>query len=281
MEHVPLVSVVIPCYNQAQFLGEALQSVYEQIYANWECIIVNDGSPDNTEDIAKEWLKNDNRFKYIRQENRGLSSARNLGINGALGEYIVTLDSDDKYECTFIEKATNILERESEIGVVSSWGTRFSKNKQYDVFKPIGGKIEQFLFYNASIGTAMFRKKCWEDVCGYDEDMKNGYEDWEFYIRVCKLGWSVHVIQEPLFFYRQHIISMRTRAFHNYNKTIKIYIFQKHKDLYISHYEDLIDYFLSAIELEKRNNIIIRNKIDFRVGFFLLKPFRLVKSLFK
>lgn len=84
----PLISVIVPCYNQAQYLDECLQSVVEQTYPNWECIIVNDGSPDNTEEIALQWTEKDSRFIYIKKENGGLSSARNAGLEIAKGKWI-------------------------------------------------------------------------------------------------------------------------------------------------------------------------------------------------
>jgi glycosyltransferase involved in cell wall biosynthesis len=89
------VSVIVPCYNQASYLVETLQSVLNQSYSNWECIIVNDGSTDNTEDVALSWCKKDSRFSYFYKENGGLSSARNAGISVSNGEYIQFLDSDD------------------------------------------------------------------------------------------------------------------------------------------------------------------------------------------
>ncbi len=275
------VSVIIPCYNQAQFLSEALQSVLNQSYGNWECIIINDGSLDNTEEVAAQWLIKDSRFKYIKKANGGLSSARNEGISNARGNYIVTLDSDDKYETTFIEKATFILNNKSEIGVVSSWGIRFFKNKYYDIFKPIGGTIDNFLFFNASIGTAMFRKNCWEECGGYDEEMLNGYEDWEFYIRVAKNGWLTEIIEEPLFYYRQHKSSMRVKALNIYDKEIRSYIFKKHKDLYIKNYDQTIENLLTSIDLNKKNELKRINSIDFKLGKLILKPFRFIKKRFK
>ena len=96
--HKPLISVVVPCYNQAQYLDECLQSVLDQTYPNWECIIVNDGSPDNTEEVAKKWLAKDARFKYYYKENGGLSSARNYGLDKSIGEFIQLLDCDDYLE---------------------------------------------------------------------------------------------------------------------------------------------------------------------------------------
>lgn len=89
------ISVIIPCFNQVAFLEETLQSVLDQTYPHWECIIVNDGSPDNTEEIALEWCNKDERFVYLKKENGGLSSARNAGLNIAKGDFIQFLDSDD------------------------------------------------------------------------------------------------------------------------------------------------------------------------------------------
>ncbi|HQE33873.1 MAG TPA: glycosyltransferase family 2 protein, partial [Flavobacterium alvei] len=82
------VSVIVPCYNQAQYLDESLASIYHQTHTNWECLIVNDGSLDHTEEIAQKWKAKDPRFIYIPKENSGVSNARNLGIEKASGEFI-------------------------------------------------------------------------------------------------------------------------------------------------------------------------------------------------
>ena len=276
-----LVSIVIPCYNQAQFLSEALHSILEQTYTHWECLIVNDGSPDDTETVVKKWLEKDTRFSYLYKENGGLSSARNSGINAAKGEYILTLDADDKYEPTFMEKAVCILDSDGSIGVVSSWYHRFIASEKQSLFQPKGKTIKDFLFNNAAIGTSLFRKVCWDEVGGYDEYMKSGYEDWEFYIRVCKTGWKVHIIQEPLFLYRQHSVSMHIVALQLHDSAIRKYIYSKHEELYKEHYKDLIEYFLYIIDLEKKNTATVYKKIDWKVGSALLKPFRIIKSFLK
>lgn len=262
-------------------MGEALQSVINQTHENWECIIVNDGSSDDTENVALTWCSQDSRIKYIYQINNGLSSARNFGIQNALNDFILTLDADDKYDPTFIEKGLKVLNDSQEIGVVSSWILRFKDSKEICIIKPNGKTIEDFLFRNAANGTSLFRKKCWDAVCGYDEKMKMGYEDWDFYIRVCANGWKVHVIPEILFLYRQHDFSMRLDAYKNFDKDIKTYIYLKNKELYVNCYEDMIDYFLNSIDVEKKNNIKIRNTIDFKIGYILLMPLRILKSLFR
>ncbi|MFV7236084.1 glycosyltransferase family 2 protein [Flavobacterium sp. ZB4R12] len=279
------VSIIVPCYNQAEYLDEALQSLYDQTYTKWECIIVNDGSPDNTEAIAQKWEVKDPRFTYLYKENGGVSSARNLGIENAKGEFIVTLDADDKYEATFIEKALTVLLNNDEVGIVSSWGIYFMEDKQFQVYKSIGKSITDFLFHNAAIGTSLFRKECWEKAGGYDENPRNGYEDWEFYIRVCKLGWKVHIIEEVLFFYRQHVVS-RSTGMNLVDKETKKYIYMKHKDVYFMHYEELIDRFLTASDLEKKEINKFKYTIDYKIGAALLKPLRslkwfLLKKIFK
>jgi len=275
----PIVSVIVPCYNYGSFLDEALQSILEQTFLDWECIIVNDGSTDNTDEVAKKWLTKDERFLYISKKNEGVSSARNHGIEKARGAYIVTLDADDKYHATFIEKAVAIVTKNKQIGIVNSWGVFFGNNKKDVIFETKGDSFFDFLFRNAAIGTALFRKECWEKVGGYDTNPENGYEDWEFYLRVTNLGWKVYVIEEVLFYYRQHNISRRIEM-SKQDFTSKKYIFTKNKDLYIKHYDDLIDYFLKALENEKKETIKMKNRKEFKIGTFILKPIRFIRKLF-
>lgn len=276
----PLVSIIVPCFNQAQYLEESLQSIYDQTYAHWECIIVNDGSPDNTETVTRKWEAKDSRFIYLYKENGGVSSARNLGIEKAKASYIITLDADDKYEITFLEKALNLLLANDELGIVSSWGRHFTNDKQLQVFKSNAKTVTDFLFYNGfNMGSSLFRKVCWEQVGGYDTNPRNGYEDWEFYLRVCALGWKVHSIEEVLFFYRQHVVSRR-KEMNVAEKENKKYIYLKNKEIYCAHYEELIDRFLTFCDLEKKENNKYSNTIDYKIGAAILKPFRKLKWVF-
>ena len=101
------VSVIVPVYTQGVFLSEALDSVLKQTYSNWECVIVNDGSTDNSEEVAKSYVNMDDRFKYLYQENSGVASARNKGIRYSDGYYILPLDSDNMLCPTYLEKAVS------------------------------------------------------------------------------------------------------------------------------------------------------------------------------
>ena len=109
----PLISVVIPAYNAELFLDETLESVLSQTYENWECIIVNDGSTDSTESVAKKWCEKDSRFRLTNKENGGLSSARNWGIKESKAEYIAFLDADDILTPDSLEVRINTLLKEN------------------------------------------------------------------------------------------------------------------------------------------------------------------------
>lgn len=275
----PKVSIVVPCYNQAQYLDESLSSVLNQTYTDWQCIIVNDGSPDDTEKVAQQWEIKDPRFIYLYKENGGVSSARNLGIQKAKAAFILTLDADDKYETSFLEKAMTVLVATPEIGIVSSWGRYFTNEKQLQIYKLLGKSTVDFLFQNGAIGTSLFRKECWEQVGGYDENPENGLEDWEFYLRVCALGWNVHIIEEVLFYYRQHETSRTIAVNKKYNEAKK-YLYVKNKPIYYTHYEELINRFLTASDLEKAEINKFKYTIDYKLGSAILKPLRSVKWFF-
>lgn len=113
MENRCLISVIIPCYNQAQFLDQTLRSVFFQTYGNWECLIIDDGSTDGSKNIASNWCHLDSRFKYFFKVNGGLSNARNYGMNQAAGHVIQFLDADDLIHCDKFELQLLDLETSS------------------------------------------------------------------------------------------------------------------------------------------------------------------------
>lgn len=196
-----LISVIVPCYNQAQYLDECLQSVLEQTYPNWECIIVSDGSPDNTEEIAHRWVEKDPRFKYFYKENGGLSSARNYGLEKAVGDFIQFLDCDDLLEKNKLKRSIQCFSETIDI-VVS--GYRYFEDKEGPKFKRILGRSnflpevcllpsdnidlkKLFSLKNPFVVSApVFRKKVFERVGLFSERLIS-LEDWEFNIR-CALN---------------------------------------------------------------------------------------------
>jgi glycosyltransferase involved in cell wall biosynthesis len=212
---LPLVSVLIPCFNYGRYLDFAVDSILQQTFQNVEIIIINDGSTDT---YTVEKLKNYTKPKtsVIHQINRYPSAARNYGFSHSNGQYILTLDADDMFERTFLEKAIHILERDHQytIGAVSSEVLKFG---YYDsIWRPRGGNLTNFILGINCVACALIRRKAWELAGGFDETMIEGYEDWDFWIRLTKIGWSIHIIPELLFYYRTKENSRITESFKNY-----------------------------------------------------------------
>lgn len=217
----PKVTIVIPVYKQAHWLPDAIVSAQNQTVP-CDIIVVNDGSPDNASKIAKIY-----GVKVIDKENGGLSSARNAGIKEATTEWILTLDSDDKIHPTFVEKC---LQKAEETGcdIVGTWQQEFGdRNGMYRFID--NPTFEMFMASNRINCCSLYRKKMWEDVGGYDEEMKSGYEDWYFNLKSAKRGNVIRIVPEPLFFYRKHGRSMVDEATEKHDKIVK-YMHEKIKD---------------------------------------------------
>ncbi|GIQ58566.1 glycosyl transferase [Flavobacterium collinsii] len=240
---VPLVSIIVPAYNQDQYLEEALQSVLNQSYQNWECIIVNDGSSDTTEEIAKQWVVKDNRFNYYYKKNGGVSSARNLGILNSSGKYILPLDADDKLGDDYISLVINEFQVDDSLCLVytdaSFFGTR-NELWHLPVFD-----FKNLLLSNCIYCSAIFKKEDFLRVGGYDEKFKYGNEDWEFWINLLSKHDSPKVkkISYLGFFYRRKLIS---RDVELNNDPVKqdetlFEIYKKHNLLYEKHFGSYIE----------------------------------------
>lgn len=228
------ISIIIPCYDQAQYLPESLHSVLEQSYADWECIIVNDGSLDDTEMVSKSWLEKDVRFKYVYQENGGLSSARNCGISQASGEFILPLDADDKISQDYITLAIEAFQDDDSLKVVYCKAEKFGEE--------IGmWDLAPFSLFNLSrknmiFCSALYRKRDWESVGGYDLNMKYGCEDWEFWIALLKNGGNVKQLEEVGFYYRTKTISMIKGVENKHYDSLFSYLSIKHADFFVNHF---------------------------------------------
>lgn len=276
----PVVSIVVPCYNHAQYLTEALQSVFDQTYEYWECIIVNDGSPDNTKEIAALWMSKDKRFKYIEKENGGLSSARNVGITGSIGEYILPLDADDCIHNEFLTKLIPELVQDNSLAIVSCYSKFFEKKKENVIYelKPNGNTINYLLYVNQLVATSLYRKKCWEDVGGYDENMKKGFEDWDLWISITKKGWYYKIVPDFLFYYRKSKQSMLVDTINNHAESVKEYLFKKHKELYIDDFDNCMSVLFYWLKTYRSGDMKIKNSIEYKIAKIIAKPFRFLQK---
>lgn len=279
MENSTLISIVIPCYNDWQYVEKAVNSALNQTYPYKEVIVVDDGSNDKTKEILKQLEPK--ITKLITQENQGQSKARNVGIEASTGDYILVLDSDDYFESTFCEKAMLLFfKNDSGVKLVSCQANLVSENNKMTLFEPAGGTIEDFLFFNAALGTSMFRKEDWSNCGHYDETMKKGLEDWEFFIRLLKLGGRAEIIQEPLYNYRKRKNS--TTAIANSNKyELLEYIFLKHQELYKANFHSFVTFMLSKIEREEAEKLKNLKRIEYKLGYLILRPLRFIKRIIK
>lgn len=268
------VSVIIPCFNQGQYLDEAVNSILNQTYQNFEIIIVNDGSTDPfTSNKLKNYEKA--RTQVIHTENQGLPAARNNGIKKAKGQYILVLDADDSFEPTFLDKAVSHLDNNPEIGVVTC-GIRSFGEEAWTSF-PTGGDVTAFFLKSNSCGNALFRKKCWEDAGEYDERMKEGFEDWNFWIAVTKKGWLVYTIPELLFNYRTSETSMVKESYKKNAELIRQLVIN-HKEVFQEHIESIIYQMIKKKEIEIQ---FILDSKSYRLGRFIISPFAKLFNLLK
>lgn len=230
-----LVSAIIPCYNYGLYLNDAIQSLRDQTYKALEIIVVNDGSTDELTLASLERLAKQD-IRVIHSPRIYPSAARNLGFFSASGQYILTLDADDMFGKSFVEKAIKVLDAQPEVGAVSSWTLGFGY-KDF-LWKPAGGGIANFLTRINCSMSALSHKHIWEEVGGFDESLTIGHEDWDFWIRLTKRGWQVHIIPEVLFYYRQKKNSRvhETNRLHN---MIHYQLMKKHPDVYSTLYPHL------------------------------------------
>lgn len=234
-----MISVIIPCYNDGKYLPETIEQLKKQSTPADEIIIVNDGSTDAATIELLAQLEKDPLIQVLHKTNGRMAAARNYGVTHAKGDIIVTLDADDYFDPSFFKKGVEILQNEPATGVVTSYIQYFGNRN--GKAKPRGGNAFNFLFSNQCSACAMVRRTAWDQIEGYDESMKLGYEDWEFYIRITKAGWHVHLIPEFLLYYRQTKKSTLANDTHPNRKQIIQYIIEKHKDWYAECLIHLID----------------------------------------
>jgi len=267
------ISVIIPVYNTAQYIEKCINTVRNQTYSNIELIVVDDGSNQKTKNKLKELSSKIDVLIY--QENRGQSTARNVGIENAKGDFIIFIDSDDYVEKDFCEKL--IKNYVSTFSVVTCISNIIIKEERTIYYTPLGGSLKDAIKNNIAMSQSLFIKQELIAIGGYDESMRKGFEDWEMLIRLLNhTGKQVFVVKEPLYNYRKGIESTTTRA-NKVKYDLLKYIYKKNEDIYKKHFVDFISFLLSRIEREENEKNKIYTHIEYRIGLYILKPFRFVK----
>ncbi|MGR3934286.1 glycosyltransferase family 2 protein [Streptomyces sp. BRA346] len=198
---LPAVSVVIPCRDYGHYLPHAVESVLAQTCPDWELVVVDDGSTDDTAAVARSLIADHpgRRIRLLEQAGAGVSAARNAGIAATTGRYVLPLDADDVIAPTMLERTVAVLDDNPDIAIVSTDVSVFTDDD------PRGQALELpaydqdlllrrlIMFY-----CSLYRREVWQEVGGYAEGMRTG-EDWDFWIACAERGFTAHHLHEPLF----------------------------------------------------------------------------------
>jgi glycosyltransferase involved in cell wall biosynthesis len=201
----PRISVLMPCFNHGAWIGDALRSVQAQTFRDFEIVIVNDGSTDPATLRTLDAIDIPNT-RVLHTPNRGLPAARNHAAAHAGGQMFCALDSDDRLAGTWFEKAVAVLDSRPDVSFVSHWLETFG-DEQW-IWKPERCDLPALLSWNTVNGAALVRRTAFEAVGGYDASMRDGCEDWDFWLRLVEAGHHGAIIPEVLFYYRRHAASM-------------------------------------------------------------------------
>ncbi len=208
-----LITTVVPTYNRATLVVDALDSVYAQAYRPIEVIVVDDGSTDDTEEVIENWIQehapsNEFSVRYIYQKNAGGNVARNHGIREASGAWVAFLDSDDRWDTAKLEKQMRVAAEDSGIGAVYC-GLRhwYADKNQFGTIKrdyPQGNLLNQLLVHDVTAPTSCYlvRKELLEQ-CGLFDESLQARQDWDMWIRLATVT-QVGAVPEALVDYREH-----------------------------------------------------------------------------
>lgn len=275
-----VISIIIPVYNQEKYLAETLNSVLNQSYSNWECILVNDGSADNSVSVINQYLAKDNRFSFINSENKGVSHARNLALKQVKGDYILFLDGDDIIHPEKLQMAISNFEQNTDLSIVFNTTNYFQdtiENVLFDI--KLDTALVNFngiLFYwgekiTIPIHSAIIQKTLFDGI-EFNTNL-TAQEDWLVWLRLFQKKPKVFILDEVLSYYRKH----------NTSRTQTVSLKEDHfKALQIfENYIDLEDYKLLLLHQVKRyynksyDSIYKLNAIKesktYRAAFFLKK----------
>lgn len=237
------IEVVITSYNQKSMIYEAVHSLCRQTIRPKRMIIVDDGSTDQTSMNILHEIEADKKLsipvQVIRQPNSGVSAARNAGIRETESPLVLVLDGDDNLEPSFIEEVSNILYENQSMIAASSWLQTFGVLEAS--VRPQGGNVSSFLSRNCCPATHMFRRVAWKQCGGYDETMRGGFEDWDFFLSMLEAvqGTYIGIVEKPLINYRTAPASSNIKSMEKRLELMR-YIIEKHNRIYRENIADAI-----------------------------------------
>jgi len=258
MPAYPKVSIITPCFNREKIIAETLECIRQMHYSNWECIVVDDGSTDNSGKIIQEFVKKDDRFKYFYHTNSGISITKNTAVANSNGKYIFPLDSDDLISPFYIKEAVEIMEENPNVKVVYSDGAFFGDKKNKWHLNDY--TYTDLLISNCIHNSALFRRIDFDTCGGYDPCFVIN-EDWDLWVNILKDGGEVIKIKKIYFFYRKHDESTILKYHRQESEMLKVF-YQKNKALYANMLDNPISLLFELRRIKKKYNHL--RKLTFR-----------------
>ncbi len=278
---MPKVSIIIPTYNSSLFIKRTIESVFAQTFKDWELLIVDDCSTDETLKIIEDLAKNNSKIKIFKtpENSGGPALAKNMGVKNAQGEYIAFLDHDDEWLPEKLEKQLEFFgkNKDKKIGVVSCGANLVNEHgKCFSLYNPSRAKFDfpEILLRNPiySNSSVLIKKEIIDLVGERDLNMKYS-EDWDMWIRIVKAGFSLYFINQPLFNYYFHG-NNATKA--KKDKLVKVkdaqYVFNKHNDIYAKYNYLHIGYFRLGV-MYFMGNAYKKARKDYRESLKIKKLF--------
>lgn len=269
--HNPIISIIVPCYNVESLLPKCVDTILQQTYSNWECILVDDGAKDTTPQVCDELVRIDNRIKVIHKSNGGLVSARNAGYDVATGEWITYVDGDDWVSTNFVEKITNAIVKHEGLDLIffcaiQKLGDKTIEGKwnweQYEDGK-VYNKVENqrlsayVLNYNSGISDVWAKayrtEWCRQHDIKHNPVLKQGEESVDFVMRAFYYAEKSLFINECLYYYRYNANSISKRV-------------DERNALYIADCMHVIAEFINTVQ----NNADFRKEFDMRKAYILI-----------
>lgn len=288
-----MVSVIVTCYNQAHRIINTLKSVVAQTYTNWECIIIDDGSEDDSAEVIKELIRDDKRFTYLFQDNQGVSKARNAGFKLASGNFVNFLDGDDTFLPNKLKEQVGVFQNNPEISVCVCNHQFYSESNNkctYFEFSKIETKpLEQFLYkwHNGialPLHSPLYKRSIWnKDELPFPEDYIYRCEDWVFNVLVALKDVNYYILNKVLCNYHMTDANFTNNTKSLTTAAIKAALYLKSK-LPEQYQEDFIDTTIDNninmyLESEKIN--ILQQSANWRMANTISKPFFKIITYFK
>lgn len=221
------VSVVIPCYNSAQYLAQTVASAVQLTGCDIEIILVDDGSTDHTNDVISCLIADYPSFniKRLYQSNQGVAAARNYGVREASGRYILPLDADDLIDAAVLLEAVTLLDTQADVAVVYGDRQDFGDIQAY---WPAGKFALSYIkYFNQFAYCCLYRKDMWQALGGYKENI-NGFDDWDFWLALIGKGYQGLHIAKPLLQHRRHPSSQLWGIIDSYERLFAQIILNNH-----------------------------------------------------